>query len=162
MKDIIWYEMVHVKYGVNYLACYLDRQKFIKKWYKILILIFSASGVFGWKVWTFIPVIACGLIAIMQIVTLIEKHVIPTDKDIEDVSKLRNKYITYFNKLEKLWKDYRSKQLDEKQARDQFYTLREFATTIESLDNKLNIRDFKKQKAKANKQTNDYFSQYHS
>ena len=154
--------MVHTKYGDNYLALYLNRQKFIKKWYNILILVFSTSGVLGWTVWSYFPVIACGLIAFMQIITLIEKHIIPSDKDIDDVSKLRNKYISYFNRLEKLWKDYRSKQLDEKQANEQFYALRQFNANIEAIDNKLNIQEIKRLKLKADKQTNNYFNQYHS
>jgi hypothetical protein len=162
MRDIIWHEMVHTKYGDHYLAHYLDRQKLTRKWFKILILIFSTSGVLGWKVWEYMPVVACVLIAIIQLISLIENQIIPTDKDIESVAKLRNKYISYFNKLEKLWKDYSSKKLDETKTNEQFYVLRQIGANIEAIDNKLHIRKIKVLCDKADTETRNYFNQYHS
>jgi len=161
MRNTIWYEFVQIKFGETYLALYLDRQKIIRKWFKILTLVFSTSGVLGWTVWEYAPIISCGLIAVMQIVNLLESQIILSDTDLEKVSELRNQYIQYFNKLEKLWLDFNAVRLTDKEATDKFYGHRKIGQTIESLDNKLNIQQVKILIEKADKQTNNYFQHYH-
>ncbi len=162
MRDKIWYEMMHTKYGDAFLALYLNRQRTIRKWYIVFMLLFSTSGVLGWKLWVAIPIIACGLIAVMQLVRLIENQFILTDNDLDKVSDLRNRYISYFNKLEKLWTDFNAKRLTEEQATDQFYQLRQVGADIEAFDNKLHISKIKKLCNIADTETRNYFNQYHS
>jgi hypothetical protein len=162
MREKIWYEMVHIKYGDSYLAHYLFRQKSIRKWFKILILVFSTGGVFGWKIWEGVPIIACALIAVFQIFNLIENQIIISDKEIEKISVLRNKYVSYFNKLEKLWSDFNADRFDEKEATEQFYILRNDGADIEALDNELDVRNIKNLCGKANLESRNYISQYHS
>lgn len=162
MTDKIWYEMVHTKFGDNYLANYINRQKTIRKWFKIFTLVFSTSGILGWTIWEYAPIIACGLIAVMQIVTLIENQIILSDQDIENISGLRNKYIYYFNKLEKLWTELQNKKINEHTASEQFYKLRQIGADIEATDNKLHINgQIKPLLDKADVETRNYFSQYH-
>jgi hypothetical protein len=162
MRDKIWYEMMHVKYGDTYLAYYLFRQKTKKKWFKILTLVFSASGVLGWKFWEGFPVIACVLISVIQLFNLVENHVIISEKETEKVSTLRNKYVLYFNRLEKLWIDFDENRLNEQETTEQFYQLRGLGLDIEALDNELHIGKFKKLCQKADLDTRYYFVQYHS
>lgn len=162
MRDKIWYEMTHVKFGETYLAIYLNRQKSTRKLFKVFTLVFSTSGVLGWKVWAGFPIIACILISIIQLLNLVENQIIINDSDIDKVSELRNKYITYFNDLEKLWVDYEAKRLNENEANDYFYKLRQIASTIEALDNKLHIQRIQSMCTLADKETRNYFNQYHS
>jgi len=162
MRDKIWYEMTHMKYGDTYLAYYLFRQKTIKKWFKILTLVFSTSGVLGWKFWDGFPIIACGLISILQLFNLVENQIIISENETEKVSDLRNRYVSYFNKLEKLWIDFESNRLDEQEASDQFFQIRQIGLEIESLDNELHIRKIKKLCQKADLETRTYINQYHS
>jgi len=162
MRDKIWYEMMHTKFGDNYLALYLNRQRTIRKWYIVFMLVFSTSGIFGWTIWTAIPVIACGLIAIMQLARLIENQFILTDTDLDKVAELRNQYISYFNKLEKLWTDFYADRLTEQQVTEQFYQLRQIGADIEATDNKLHINKIKTLCDTADTETRNYFNQYHS
>lgn len=154
--------MVHTKFGDIYLANYISRQKTIRKWFKIFTLVFSASGVLGWKIWEYVPVFACGIIAVMQIVLLLENQIISSDQDIESIAGLRNMYISYFNKLEKLWTDFNSNKLTELQATDHFYKLRQLGADIEAADNKLHIPKLKHICAKTDTETRNYFTQFHS
>ncbi len=156
--------MVHTKFGDNYLAGYLSRQKRTRKLFKIFTLIFSTSGVFGWAFWEYIPIIACGLIALMQLVTLIENQIVPSDQDIDDIAGLRNKYIQYFNKLERLWIDFQNNNITEQTACEQFYQLRQtIGADIQETDNKLNINgNITLVKKKADLETTNYINQYHS
>lgn len=74
----------------------------------------------------------------------------------------RNKYVLYFNKLEKLWSDFDAERFDEKEATEQFYILRKDGADIEALDNELDIRTIKKLCGKADIESRNYISQYHS
>lgn len=161
MREKIWYEMVHIKYGGNYLAYYINKKRTIRKYFKIAILIFSTGGVLGWKIWQGFPVVACVLIAIMQLIGLIENQIILSDNDIEKFSELRNKYVSYFNRLEKLWTDFHSSSITEEEANGRFYKLRKIGEEIEALDNKLHIQTIKALNAKAEIETNNYINQYH-
>jgi predicted negative regulator of RcsB-dependent stress response len=164
IRDMIWPEMMHTKYGDNYLVHYLNRQKTTRKWFKIITLLFSSGGIFSWSIWQngVLPVIACGVIALVQLVNLVENQLIHSDNDMEKVADLRNKYNTHFNDLEKLWVDFDAHRLDEHQATEQFYQLRKVGADIESTDNKLNIHKYKSLCNITDTETRNYFNQYHS
>ena len=78
MDEKLWYEFVHTKYGDCYLSLYLSRQNSIRKWVKILTLIFSTSGILGWRIWKQPEVteVSCILIAIVQLFHLIENQIV--------------------------------------------------------------------------------------
>ncbi len=163
MTNKIWYELVDIKYGDTYLSLYLGRQHTFKKTFKILTLVFSGGGLMGWKIWEPIAWIAFSLIAIVQLVGLIENQLIRSDKEIEQIADLRTMYTRYFNKIEKLWIKHQNDSTDEQTAIDEFFKIRKSDwEKIESLDNKLNIRGYKKLETNANKLTRDYLTKYHS
>jgi hypothetical protein len=162
MEDKIWYEFVHTKYGDCYLCHYLSAQKDLRKWVKILTLLFSTSGILGWTIWKSAPIVSCALIAIVQLFHLIENQIILSEFDITRIAELRTLYLKQCNKIEKLWIDFRAGRLTEEQVSDSFFKLRVDAIKIESLDNKLNIKKRKKLMGKADLETNNYISQFHS
>jgi hypothetical protein len=163
MEEKIWYEMVQMKFGEKYLALYISLQYQLKKYFKIATLVFSGSGILGWKLWQPIAWIALILIAIVQILSLIENQIIKSDKEVSDIIKLRELYLKYFNKLEKLWVDYNSSEITEKEASRLFFKYRTSDhQTIESLDNKLGIKKWKKLESNADSETRQYFKTYHS
>lgn len=162
MKEKIWYEFVHYRHGDDYLILYVNRLKSSRKWTNIMTLIFSTSGILSWKLWQYLPAITCGLIAFLQLFKLIENQIIPTDKDIEQTTILREKYFSYWNNAEKLWIEFKYNKLSEEEVQNKFFKLRESSHEIESLDNKLNIQKLTKLQDKADIQTNNYINQYHS
>lgn len=162
MGNMIWYEMTHTKYGECYLSYYIHFQKSIKRTFKICTLIFSTSGVLGWKAWDYAPVVACGIIAVMQVVGLIEHQLIKSDKDIEELCTLRNKYVVHFNKLERLWVDFYMDRATEDEVTERFFLLRQSAEDIESTDDKLHIGRLKKLCSKSDDDVRSYLKQYHS
>jgi uncharacterized membrane protein len=155
--------MVQIKFGEIYLALYISLQYRIKKYFKIAILVFSGSGIFGWKLWQPIAWIVLILIAIVQILSLIENHIIRSDKEVSDIGKLRELYLKYFNKLEKLWVDYNSTEITETEASRLFFEYRRNDyQSIETLDNKLGIKRWRKLVNFADSETRQYFNTYHS
>jgi hypothetical protein len=163
MREKIWYEMVQTKFGDKYLALYLSLQYKLKRTFNILILVFSGSGILGWELWQPIAWVALILIALIQLLSLIQNQLIRDDKEIARIAKLRTLYTKYFNKLEKLWVDFENENITENEASVSFFELRQIEQeTIEALDNKIGIKKWKSLSAKADKETREYFNTYHS
>lgn len=162
MREKIWYELTHIKVGEYYLSYYLSKKKRDRHYFKIATLIFSAGGIMGWSVWDALPIIACGIVSVIQLLGLIENQIIITDEEVNRISRLRKKYSSYFNELEKLWIRYESKQVDEAFATQSFFELRSNAEEIEDMDNKIRLPRLKRLYKKADSDTRDYLNQYHS
>ena len=162
MTNKIWYEMINIKYGEIYLTRYLGLQRTLKKVFQIMALLVSLSVILGWKYFEDYVWMAFILIAIVQLLLLIENQIIRSDKEIEQISNLRMMYTRYFNKLELLWTKYHSNQLKENKAIDKYFNLRKFDwESIEELDCKLNIKRYNKLMSLTEIETNHYLSKYH-
>lgn len=163
MANKIWYETVNMKYGEIYLSKYLGLQRTLKKSFQILTLVVSLSGILGWKYFEDYVWIAFILIALVQLLLLIENQIIRSDKEIEDISNLRMMYTKYFNKLERLWTKYQYGQIKEKKALDEYFELRQSDwEKIEELDCKLNIKRYRKLMNNTETETNQYLNKYHN
>jgi hypothetical protein len=163
MREKIWYEMLHTKMGETYLGLYLNRQRVVRKYYSISILIISAlGGGLGWKLGTIAPTIACAIIGVMQLIKLIENQIVLSDGELVKIGALRNLFTSYFNELEHLWVEVDSDRLIDSQASEKFYQLRQSAVEIESADNNLFINSMVSLTKRADIQTRDYFKQYHN
>jgi hypothetical protein len=159
----IWYDFVHTKYGDEYLVLYIGRQRTYRKWFKILTIIFSASGVFSAfqsaKIPTIISFIAIGLV---QVATSVENFIIHSEDDLDSLGRLRLLYYEQSNKLEELWHSLYTDKISIEDATTEFFKLRTSAKAIEELDNKLNVRPFSKLKKTANSNTNKYLNTYYN
>lgn len=162
MTNKIWHEMVNMKYGEIYLSKYLGVQRTLKKSFQILTLLVSLSGILSWKYFEKYVWIVFVLIAIIQLLLLIENQIIRSDKEIEEISNLRMMYTRYFNKLEILWTKYQHDQIKDKKAMSDYFELRQSDwENIEELDCKLNIKRYKKLMNKTEIETNHYLNKYH-
>lgn len=163
MTGKIWYEMIDIKFGEFYLTKYLGLQRTLKKTFAIMTIILSVSGILGWKFFEDYAWIAFGLIAVMQLFTLIENQIILSDKEIEQIAELKMAYTKYFNKLEQLWTEYKHDRIDTNTASDRFF---EYKNTdwgnIESLDAKLNIKKYKRIVNHTDTETKEYITKFHS
>ncbi|WP_298145950.1 hypothetical protein [Flavobacterium sp.] len=162
IENKIWYDLVHTKYGDEYLIQYIKRQKLYRKWFKVLTILFSASGIFSAFQSAKIPtIISCVFIGLVQLATSIENFIIHSEDDLDKLGSLRMLYYTRLNNLEELWNNYYNNKITDNEATEKFFELRKSASEIEELDNKLNIRTYSKMKEKANTLTNQYFNTYY-
>lgn len=153
--------MLQIKYGEIYLSLYIDFQKDLKRYIKIATLIFSGSGVFGWAFWEPLAWIACIVIALIQLIGLIENHIVRSDAELDKISVLRSMYLRYLTKLEELWYDCENDTVKEKKIKESYFKLKNTdSVTIEKLDDKLNIKHWKKLKNKADIRTREYFNNF--
>lgn len=154
--------MQHMKKGEVYVGLYLSVQRSFRKLYTVVTLILSSAGLaLGWKLGAIYPMIACVLIAVMQILRLMETQVVISEAGIDKLCELREKYTTYFHKLEHLWMESESDRLQDAEITRQFYDLRQHAAVIESLDSKMQIWQFTRLSRKAESETVKYFQEYH-
>lgn len=161
MRNKLWYEMAQARHGFEYLALFLDVQKMRKKWFKILIIIFSTGGAMGWKIWEYAPQVACGVIAVVELFQLVENQIILKDEKLEKFSDLRTKYLEYSNHLEKLWLEFETSIKDETTTRDIYYQLRNKEyVEIQKMDNELDIPQIKKLVKKADTMTENYLNKH--
>lgn len=159
----IWYDLVHTKFGDEYLVLYLSRQRTIRKWFKVLTILFSASGIFSAFQSAKIPtIISCVAIGLVQVATSIENFIIHSEDDLDQLSKLRLMYFDRTNKIEELWHSLADKKITDQEATNEFFLLRKSAKEIEELDNKLNVRNFKKLKSIADVNTRTYLNTYYN
>ena len=155
--------MVNIEFGEVYLTKYIGFQRTLKKYFQIMTLIVSLNGILSWKYFEGYVWVAFILIAIVQLLLLIENQIIRSDKEIEEISKLRMMYTRYFNKLEILWDKHQSDQINEKKAMKQYFELRQNDwENIEELDCKLNIKRYKKTEKYTEIETNHYLNKYHT
>lgn len=163
MANKIWFEMVDKKYGEIYLTKYLSLQRNLKKYFTIMTLLVSVSGILSWKFFEDYAWIAFVLIAIMQLVILIENQIIRSDKEIEEISNLRMMYTKYFNKLEQLYTEYHYDRITKENAIDRYFELRKTDwEKIEELDSKLDIKKYNYLMNESENESKQYINQYHN
>lgn len=159
IKDNLWYELVNAKKGEYYLSDLLLRQNKIRNFTDVLVLVFATLGVLGSKIpntdnW--IPIGACIIVAISQLIPLLNEKVIPSKNTIDKTNEIRAKKLTYFNHLERFWHEYENGVWDELSAIDNFYKLRLEGEEIENLDNSLYTKPIKSLSNKADKEAKEY------
>src|SRR5688572_3051877 len=103
MREKIWFEMADIKLGECYLALYLNRAKSVKKYFRGFTILFSTTGVFGWKFWEFYAELVCGLVALIQLLTVLTDQIVKSDDDLSRIARLRSLYTKYMLELERLW-----------------------------------------------------------
>lgn len=158
----VWYELANMKYGEVYLSKYLNFQRTLKKTFQILTLLVSLSGILSWKYFENYVWIAFALIALVQLLLLIENQIIRSDKEIEEIARLRMMYTKYFNKLEKLWTKHQYSRISENKGLDKYFDFRQSDwEQIEEIDTKLNIKRYKWLIKKTEIETNNYLNKYH-
>ena len=106
MRTRLWYELAQAKYNDRYICLLIGRQRQILNGFNMVVAVFSTAGIMGWKFWDNLPVVACGIIAAISLIKLVQPHLIPSDKQIEKLDKVADFYFDFYLKLEALWFDH--------------------------------------------------------
>jgi hypothetical protein len=156
MREHIWYEMAHARYWEQYTSQYIGYKLSVRKFFNvIMILVAIVGGCLGFY-YPQAPLYACGVVALLQLIINIKDNVVVDNETISKYSDLRDYYIEYFNRLEKLWLEYYTEYIDEVKAREEYLRLRETVYPIERLKDALNISKLKYPDKHAEKQVNSY------
>jgi hypothetical protein len=166
IEKLIWYEMVHAKYWEQYLSDYSGYKIDYRKWSNIIILLFSTIGASSWAAWkllpegnVWVPSIIFAITGVTQLISIFQKNVVADNGTLQSLYKLRTLYISYFNKLEKLFIELDSLKYSEKDLIQKYYELRETVYPIEELKDALNINQMDKIDKKIMDRVNNYLEE---
>lgn len=149
IEELVWHELLHAKYWEQYISDYTGSKIDWRKWYNIIAISLAIVGGSTWGAWKALEVewitpVLFGLMGVAQILSAIQKNVIIDNDTIQFLTKLRSLYISYFNKLERLFIKIEDKQLTKEQIEEEYFKLRETVYPIEELKDSLNINQLKK------------------
>lgn len=149
IEELVWHELLHAKYWEQYISDYTGSKIDWRKWYNIIAISLAIVGGSTWGAWKALDVewitpVMFGLMGVAQILSAIQKNVIIDNDTIQSLTKLRSSYISYFNKLERLFIKIEDKQLTKEQIEEEYFKLRETVYPIEELKDSLNINQLKK------------------
>lgn len=159
LRNRIWAELTQSKHNIEFVSAYSDEQRFRLRIFNIVVLVFSAGGIMGWRVWDNFPLIACSIIALVSLLRLIQPQLIMDEKLLKKLDDVHRFYVDYFNQLEQLWLDYESDRTLSEDAQIRFYDLKSLESDIHPIVSEV-IRTKPKRIVKKCKATSDtYFKQ---
>jgi len=167
IEELVWYELVHAKYWEQYISDYAGSKMDWRKIYNIIAISFAIIGGSTWGAWKALDVdwitpVMFGLMGVAQILSAIQKNVIIDNETIKSLNNLRTSYISYFNKLERLFIKIEDKELKKYEIEEQYFALRETVYSIEELKDNLNISKLKKVDKNVEKKVINYLETRYS
>lgn len=157
MRDRIWTEITQAKFNVEFAALYADRQRSIRRYFNIFVLVFSTGGVMGWAIWDNFPLVACILIGAVSLLRHIQPQLIMNDKQIINLDTISKFYFNYYNALEKLWYINEDNLIDNKKLQKEFFKIKDTESQINSLVDETIRNKPKKLVKKAKMYSDQYF-----
>jgi len=143
MTNVIWFELLHTQFWELYLCDYSGYSKSIIKYFNFFILAISAFGAALPGVFNYIHVdtnytgiiyfIVFCLMMLTQIMTLMQKEILPNENNYLDMVKLVNMYLDYLNDVENLWIELTTNGISGSEAEQKYYELRKKVQPIEEL-----------------------------
>lgn len=159
IRNRIWTELTQAKHNIEFATLYADKQRTTLRIFNMGVLVFSSAGIMGWKVWEYIPLVACVIIAAVSLLRLLQPHLIMNEKQLRSLDDIHRFYSEYFNDIEKLWLDFESERISEADATNSFFDLKKKETEINPIIAET-IRSKPKRIVKKCKEHSDqYFSQ---
>lgn len=159
----IWNELLDCKKCDEYVIAHLARVKDWNSRYRILLTIgtFLGGASFFWDEMG--PLIACGVLTLIQLGEKLIPMLATDEKTIKSISEYRLKYVNKFEELDKLWCELRFNDLDPRIAFERYFEIRSCNIDIETFDNTLRINIGKKMQKKADQKALIYIeNHYHS
>jgi hypothetical protein len=156
MRDRIWTEIQQSKQN-HFYCIYLVAHK--RRWldtFTIITVIFSGAGLMGLPVWSYAPVAACIIVTIINLLKLLQPHIVPSEKQILKLDQIVDFYFDYCNKLEKLWQDSEHERINDVDVQEVFYTIKDTEKPINTSINEIVKRRNKKITKEAQDNTTRY------
>ncbi|KOS07226.1 hypothetical protein AM493_15165 [Flavobacterium akiainvivens] len=157
MRARLWYELAQAKYSETYTCTLIGYQRGVLNIFNLIITVFSTAGIMGWKIWSDLPALACGIIAFISLAKLAQPHLIPSDKQIEKLNKVSDFYYDFYLKLEKIWFDYENDRIDDTELLQKFQELKQTEREINRIVNEIHKSTNKKLARKAQTECDNFF-----
>lgn len=146
LRNRIWEDLFDAKKNEEFLSLYLASKRSNRNSYGIAIALISVLG----AVLTFLQgqveylrnsaLVACLLIVIIQLADKALPGWLISDEEINRLSEYRIKYVTFYERLDRLWCEFENGKLSYSQVFDSYFNLREVNIELQQLDNSVLIK----------------------
>lgn len=119
MRQKIWYELMQIRFNLEYLALHGKLQRNLKIYIPIIFIIIAlGAGLLGLlkSSWSLPAIVFCFLSAFFEIIKLIWKDCIASDHMLCVAEEIHRFYNALSIKMEELWLNYESQKINEDTA----------------------------------------------
>lgn len=146
LRTRIWEDLYDSKKYEEFLSLYLAAKRRNKSAYNVTIALLSVLG----ALLTFLSkemdvlknsaVVACLLIIVVQLADKALPSWLINDEEISKLSDYRIKYVTFYEKLDRLWCEFENESISYKNAFERYFDLRQMNIELQQLDNSVLIK----------------------
>lgn len=124
-RNRIWEELKQAKANIICIQKYTDRRRGYNRAYNGFVAITASAGALGTLLNDKVPFFASMLIGFVSIIKSVLPNFVQGESELSSLDVLADFYNKYMNSLENIWYRLDHDIIDEKQAMDEFFKLKE-------------------------------------
>lgn len=124
-RNRIWEELKQAKANIICIQKYTDKRRGYNRAYNGFVAITASAGALGTLLNDKVPLFASMLIGFVSIIKSVLPNFVQGESELSSLDVLADFYNKYMNSLENIWYRFDRDIIDEKQAMDEFFKLKE-------------------------------------
>lgn len=124
-RNRIWEELKQAKANIICIQKYTDKRRGYNRAYNGFVAITASAGALGTLLNDKVPFFASMLIGFVSIIKSVLPNFVQGESELSSLYVLADFYNKYMNSLENIWYRFDHDIIDEKQAMDEFFKLKE-------------------------------------
>lgn len=124
-RNRIWEELKQAKANIICIQKYTDKRRGYNRAYNGFVAITASAGALGTLLNDKVPLFASMLIGFVSIIKSVLPNFVQGESELSSLDVLADFYNKYMNSLENIWYRFDHDIIDEKQAMDEFFKLKE-------------------------------------
>lgn len=124
-RNRIWEELKQAKANIICIQKYTDKRRGYNRAYNGFVAITASAGALGTLLNDKVPLFASMLIGFVSIIKSVLPNFVQGESELSSLDVLADFYNRYMNSLENIWYRFDHDIIDEKQAMDEFFKLKE-------------------------------------
>lgn len=124
-RNRIWEELKQAKANIICIQKYTDKRRGYNRAYNGFVAITASAGALGTLLNDKVPFVASMLIGFVSIIKSVLPNFVQGESELSSLDVLADFYNKYMNSLENIWYRFDHDIIDEEQAMDEFFKLKE-------------------------------------
>lgn len=157
-RNRIWEELKQAKANIICIQKYTDKRRGYNRAYNGFVAITASAGALGTLLNDKVPFFASMLIGFVSIIKSVLPNFVQGESELSSLDVLADFYNKYMNSLENIWYRLDHDIIDEKQAMDEFFKLKETECDKMSQMNRLVRNISKRFQRKIDEEAKEYIN----